>query len=244
MVVLIWIAVWFTSLFGIVYGIAGGPNAMASPQFILGVLGALICAAAFFWLFGSYAGTPRPNQPQVEELREEVDVPAKPQPVAEKVPIAADTDVPEPKAEPAPVSDPAFIRTRTGVNDTGRRLVDRYQGAERAFTMTEDSQILTSYEAGFSLFNIAEEFGIDQRQIVIRLTRLLLDPKDAINDEDAATSNRARYLAGEKDQIEQEYLDGVTVDEIAARHGRTVLAIGWLLLERPGRPLVDSGSTD
>lgn len=162
----------------------------------------------------------------------------------ESVPASESASNHQPAPEPKPVeleptpeqpkSEPTHIRTRTGVNTTGRELIDPYADSERPFTADEDKRLLELQAAGGKVWSIANDMGIDQRQIAIRLIRLLFAPTGPINDEAAALNNGATYADGEKDQIEREYRDGVRIEEIAQRHGRTVLAIGWLLIDRPG----------
>lgn len=176
----------------------------------------------------------RPPQPKAAAKPEAVhtaESAPNPQPA-----LKAEQTQPAPDSEP-PKREPVSIRTRTGTNTTGRALIDPYADSERPFTEEEDKLLLELQAAGGKIWSIANGMGIDQRQIAIRLIRLLIVPHGPINDESAALNNGAAYADGEKDQIEREYLDGVSVEEIAQRHGRTVLAIGWLLLERPGRPI-------
>lgn len=137
--------------------------------------------------------------------------------------------------------EPVFIpeiRTRTNPSVPGIKYADRYAGRERPFTSTEDQLLLDLYEEGLNIVSIANRMVIDQKQIAIRLIRLLLDPADVIEDEESAENNRRSYKKGEKDEIEAEYRMGKNIDKIAHEHGRTVLAIGWQLLERPSRPLI------
>lgn len=150
--------------------------------------------------------------------------------------IHIDEDEDEEILKPAVPAVPE-IKTRTTPSKPGHKYFDRYAGRERPFSEEEDSHLLELYQQGLNLISIANRMVIDQRQVAIRLIRLLLDPKDAIEDEESAENNRRSYKKGEKDEIEAEYRLGHSIDSIAHSHGRTVLAIGWQLLERPSRPV-------
>jgi hypothetical protein len=130
------------------------------------------------------------------------------------------------------------IVTRTGKNLTGKPLFDRFFGIEREFTKVEDSLLLKNYRKGLGIVAIANLMQIDQKQIAIRLIRMLINPKGPMEDKESASEDGHYYRHDEKEQIETEFLAGTPIEKIATMHNRTVLAIGWQLLERPSKPLL------
>ena len=130
------------------------------------------------------------------------------------------------------------IVTRTGKNLTGQPLFDRFFGIEREFNKVEDNLLLKNYRKGHGIVAIANLMQIDQKQIAIRLIRMLINPKGPMEDKESASENGHYYRQDEKEQIEKEFLAGTPIEKIATMHNRTVLAIGWQLLERPNKPLL------
>ncbi len=128
------------------------------------------------------------------------------------------------------------IVTRTGINDTGTRLRDPYKDGDKVWTTEEDREILEEFAKGNGLVYVSRASVQDMQQVAIRLTRLLLNPQGDLRDDSTAHQHGRAYLPGEKNQIVAEFLNGATIDELARNHERTLLAIGWQILDHPDRP--------
>lgn len=138
---------------------------------------------------------------------------------------------------PARPSAPAMV-TRTSANDSGARLLDPYDGTERRWTRSEQVQLLDHYERGRDIPGIAAEMRTDQREVAIRLIRLLLSPSGNIADESGCPRHGKNYDRDEVLKIEDLHRGGLRLRSIANEVERTQLGVGWKLLSLhvPGVP--------
>ncbi len=139
--------------------------------------------------------------------------------------------VPQPRSSDGPTrpSAPAIV-TRTATNDSGARLLDPYAGTERRWTRSEQVQLLDHYERGLDIPGIAAEIRIDQKEVAIRLIRLLLSPSGNIEDESGCPRHGKKYAADEVRKIEDLHKGGLRLRSIANEVERTQLGVGWKLL--------------
>lgn len=130
---------------------------------------------------------------------------------------------------PAGPSAPAIV-TRTSTNDSGVGLLNPHAGTERRWARNEQVQLLDHYERGRDIPGIAAEMRIDQRQVAIRLIRLLLSPSGNIEDESGCPRHGKKYATDEVRKIEDLHKGGVRLRSIANEVERTQLGVGWKLL--------------
>lgn len=130
---------------------------------------------------------------------------------------------------PTSPSAPAVV-TRTSTNNSGARLLDPYAGTERRWTRSEQAQLLDHYERGRDIPGIAAAMQIDQREVAIRLIRLLLSPSGDIEDETGCPRHGKKYDADEVRKIEDLQKGGLPLRSIAKEVERTQLGVGWKLL--------------
>jgi hypothetical protein len=71
---------------------------------------------------------------------------------------------------------------------------------------------------------------IDQREVAIRLIRLLLSPSGNIADESGCPRHGKKYDTDEVLRIEDLHKGGLRLRSIANEVGRTQLGVGWKLL--------------
>ena len=71
---------------------------------------------------------------------------------------------------------------------------------------------------------------IDQREVAIRLIRLLLFPSGNIEDEKDSPRHGKKYTADEVRNIEALHQGGIRLRSIANEVERTQLGVGWKLL--------------
>jgi len=194
------------------------------------------------------------SKPKIEPARRPTPAPAskatpkptpRPKPAPKRKPATPQSKPSAPTVGIEPPSDPPVqpddevvptIVTRTGINDTGTRLRDPYKDGDKVWTTEEDREILEEFAKGNGLVYVSRASVQDMQQVAIRLTRLLLNPQGDLRDDSTAHQHGRAYLPGEKDQIVAEFLNGATIDELARNHERTLLAIGWQILDHPDRP--------
>jgi hypothetical protein len=146
---------------------------------------------------------------------------------------------PTPNIEAVTPTEPEWVPTivtRTGENESGTELIDPWKDGDKEWTPEEDLAILEEYAKGNNLVLVSRVTVQDMQQVAIRLTRLLLDPQGDLRDDSAAHQHGRPYLPGEKDVILAEYEAGANLDELARSHERTLLGIGWQILNHPNRP--------
>lgn len=129
--------------------------------------------------------------------------------------------------------DPAAARilTRTGENPTGRRLRDPYADQEMIWSDEDKALAGVLYREGLKVFSIARRLGIDQRQVAIHLTRVLFDFAGEIDDRSFAPRNGKTYTEEEVAMLKRHHGAGLPIGEIAAAMDRTVLGVGWRMID-------------
>ncbi|MDQ0076779.1 hypothetical protein [Arthrobacter oryzae] len=91
-------------------------------------------------------------------------------------------------------------------------------------------QLLDHYEWGRDIPGIAAEMQIDQREVAIRLIRLLLSPSGDIEDDAGCPRHGKKYDADEVRKLEDLHKSGLRLRFIANEVERTQLGVGWKLL--------------
>lgn len=89
--------------------------------------------------------------------------------------------------------------------------------------------MLDLYEDGNNVASIAETLRIDQRQIAIRLLRLLFNPEGDIDDEANASRFGKKYLKSETTAMLFVFHQGASIRQIAEEVDRTQLGVAWKL---------------
>lgn len=182
---------------------------------------------------------PKP-QPPVEKPHKIA--PPTPQPVP--VPVVPVVAVPMPTVPDAPpptATEPeraltgnveAQIRTRTGKNPGKEKLADPYADMERQWSAAETTQAIALYRSGKSIFQIARVVRIDQIQVATHLVRVLFHFKGEMNDLSSAPRNGKSYADEEISKMKSYFEAGVSIQDIATELERTVLGVGWRMLDR------------
>lgn len=148
---------------------------------------------------------------------------------------AAPAPVLEHKAEEAPSPARAIV-TRTNANPERIELFDPFLSTERRWTASEDKALVDAYRRERRMAAIAEEIRVDQRQVALRVTRLLFDASGDLDDESQAPLHGRRWSRDEQQAVLLSFDRGETLSRIAASVGRTPLAVAWRILEhRPER---------
>lgn len=129
------------------------------------------------------------------------------------------------------------IITRTSANASGAPLLDPYRLSERVWSADEDAQLTESYRRHRKMAAVAEELRVDQRQVAIRLTRLLFEQEGDIDDETKAPMHGRRWSKDEQHAVFRAYGAGESLTRVASSVGRTPLAVGWRLLESLSGPV-------
>jgi hypothetical protein len=100
-----------------------------------------------------------------------------------------------------------------------------------------DSSILEALQSGAKIGEIARAVGRDEREIAIRLTVLLFGATGELDAADQASRHGDPFERDERDRMISEYRHDISVERIAAKFGRTILAVAWQLLDSPKRPV-------
>lgn len=189
---------------------------------------------------GSPASTPKPAVPETPQpappLPDPVPVKPTPVPAAEPrspEPVRQETPVPVagPKQPAGPMAE-AVIHTRTGANPSKAKLIDPHAESERVWSKGETARAVALYRSGKSLVPIALAMKIDQRQVAIRLIRVLFAFDGELEDMKAAPRHGMKYSDEEVSKM-QSYSDaGSSIQDIAMAVERTVLGVGWRMLDR------------
>lgn len=162
----------------------------------------------------------------------------KPTPVPDAVPrsiepVLQPTPVPV-AADPGPVVSPeteAQIHTRTGTNPSKVKLADLYAGAERQWSASETSRAVALYRSGKSVFQIARMVGIDQSQVATHLIREFFHFHGEMNELGSAPRNGKSYTDEEISKMKSYFDAGIQIQDIAIAVERTVLGVGWRMLD-------------
>lgn len=210
-------------------------------EFILSVL--LLVLVTLACLVISRDRHPRIERSQRHEPRRRSAVAVSAQPTgtapAKLRPAAARQPQPPPRPDLAPrpsvsvstVRTPQAIVTRTGTNSTSKPLVDPYTAGERAWSAYEDQRLLDLYWSGSRIREMAADLVVDQKQVAVRLIRMLLAPEGQIDNDDAMMHARTRYAESEVAELVRALGAGVPVSQLALRVGRSQLGVGWKLLD-------------
>ena len=123
------------------------------------------------------------------------------------------------------------IATRTSSAVPGIELVDLYAGLERRWTRAEQLQLLDLYEHGNKIMNIAQTMHADQKQVAIKLIRLLLTPSGDIENAEGCLRHGKQYTKEELRTMRELLVSSMRLRTIANEVQRTQLGVGWRLLE-------------
>lgn len=99
--------------------------------------------------------------------------------------------------------------------------------------------MLRLYDSGCSIYDLEAESGIEIRDVVIRLIRLMFGTKGTLDDESAAAKSGESYTREDQQLMRSMYVRGRSLPEIAQALGRTILGAGWMFLSLQ-RPVLSS----
>lgn len=135
--------------------------------------------------------------------------------------------------EPSPVpGEVAKIKTRAGTNPNQAKLTDPYAKSERVWSEAESARAVALYRSGKSLVPIANAMAIDQKQVAIHLIRALSKFGGEIDDLSAAPRNGWQYTDEDVSRMQSYFDAGASIQVIATALDRTVLGVGWRMLDR------------
>ncbi|MBC7596987.1 MAG: sigma-70 family RNA polymerase sigma factor, partial [Kineosporiaceae bacterium] len=100
-----------------------------------------------------------------------------------------------------------------------------------------DSAILEALQAGATIRAIATALRRDEREVATRLTVLLFGATGELDEADQASRHGDPLEHDERDRMVSEYRHDISIERIAAKFGRTILAVAWQLLDSPKRPV-------
>jgi RNA polymerase sigma factor (sigma-70 family) len=100
-----------------------------------------------------------------------------------------------------------------------------------------DTLLLEGLYRGGTVTEIAVASGCEDRAVATRLAELLFGVSGDLDAADFAPRHGDAYESGERDRILWEYRHDVGIDRIAAKVGRTILAVAWQLLDSPLHPV-------
>ncbi|NQD40619.1 hypothetical protein HP453_07725 [Glutamicibacter halophytocola] len=126
----------------------------------------------------------------------------------------------------------ATIQTRTGENRSSGKLLDLHETSEGVWSAAESTRALGLYRAGKPIFQIARMLRIDEKQVATPLIRQLFDFQGDINDLDNGPRNGKTYTDDELAKMVNYFKAGIPIQQIAAAVERTVLGVGWWMLDR------------
>ncbi|MDD0859378.1 hypothetical protein NHF46_19975 [Arthrobacter alpinus] len=101
---------------------------------------------------------------------------------------------------------------------------------ERGWAHAETSKVLRLYDAGYSIYDLEAESGIEIRHVVIQMIRLMFGAQGYLDDENTAPKSGEVYSREDQQLLRSMYLQGGSLSEIAQALGRTMLGAGWKLL--------------
>lgn len=127
--------------------------------------------------------------------------------------------------------DQPSIATRTSSGVAGTELVDPYAGKEKRWTRIEQLELLDLYAQGKTVSNIAHALSVDQKQVAIKLIRLLLSPSGDIEKADGCSRHGMRYTKDELRTMTDLQGSELRLRTIANEVHRTQLGVGWKLLD-------------
>lgn len=126
----------------------------------------------------------------------------------------------------------SVIQTRTEQNPSSKILVDPFEKSERVWSVSDSNRAVELYHSGKSFFQIARAMRIDQKQVAIRLIRELFDFQGDVNDLANAPRNGKSYTDDELAKMVSYFEAGSPIQDIAVAVERTVLGVGWRMLDR------------
>lgn len=185
--------------------------------------------------------TPKPAVPETPQpaptLPDPVPVtPAQASAMVHGRPEPARTPLPVPEiADPSPstgLEAEVRIHTRTGTNPSTVKLIDPHAESERVWSEAETVRAVALYRSDKSVFQIARAVGIDQIQVATHLIRELFHFHGVMNDLGSAPRNGKSYTDEEISKMKSYFDAGVQLQDIAAAVERTVLGVGWRMLDR------------
>lgn len=123
------------------------------------------------------------------------------------------------------------IVTRTSPRESGTELADPYELTEKRWTRAEQLQLLDLYEQGKPVSSIARAMRVDQKQVAIKLIRLLLVPSGNIENSVDCPRHGKQYTNEELRVMENLHSQRMRLRVIANELQRTQLGVGWRLLD-------------
>lgn len=185
--------------------------------------------------------TPKPSVPETQRTAPGLPDPAQVKPanapavvvVKSPEPVRPQASLPR-AADPEPSANPkieAKIHTRTGTNPSKMKLVDPHAESERVWSEEETARAVALYRSGKAMVPIALAMKIDQRQVTIRLIRVLFSFDGELEDLKAAPRHGKKYSDEEVSKMRSYFDAGVPIKDIAMAVERTVLGVGWRMLE-------------
>jgi Ni/Co efflux regulator RcnB/Tfp pilus assembly protein PilN len=143
---------------------------------------------------------------------------------------------PEQKTKELPPAPPLAPPIKTRTIRTATTGVGVFDDENKTWTSQEDTILLDAYLTTRQVPATAERLRVDQKQVALRLTALLLRPHGKIDDASAPKRGKS-YSAKDLESIPQAWRDGRKLAAIARDHERDQLGIGWKLLDDPSRPV-------
>jgi hypothetical protein len=140
------------------------------------------------------------------------------------------------KTKELPPAPPLAPPVKTRTTRTPTTGVSAFDDEDKSWTSQEDTILLDAYLTTRQVPATAERLRIDQKQVALRLTSLLLRPHGKIDDTSAPKWGKS-YSAKDLESIPQAWRDGRKLAAIARDHERDQLGIGWKLLDDPSRPV-------
>lgn len=126
---------------------------------------------------------------------------------------------------------PPTIATRTSSAVLGIELSDPYARKEKRWTREEQLELLDLYGQGKKVMEIAQAVQVDQKQVAIKLVRLLLSPSGDIENADGCLRHGKQYTKDELRVMGDLQGSGMRLRTIANEVQRTQLGVGWRLLD-------------
>lgn len=101
---------------------------------------------------------------------------------------------------------------------------------DRVWSETETQQLLDLFRAGQRLSEIGEALSVAERDVVVRLLRILMNTQGSLDDESLAFRAGEAYSRDDQIRLRAMYADGRSLTDISQALGRSQLGAGWKLL--------------
>ena len=101
---------------------------------------------------------------------------------------------------------------------------------DRVWNETETQQLLELFREGQRPSEIGEVLSIAERDVVVRLLRILMNAQGRLDDESLAFRSGEAYSRDDQIRLRAMYADGCSLMEISQALGRSPLGAGWKLL--------------